>query len=237
MMEPELRARVEAACARGNSSLHASGSSPGFITEALPITHTSLQRRLDLFSIDEFANCTDGCSEEMLTSIMGFGETPEVFAHRNAGERDQVFEHSMSLIASAIGLPLDRFAVTSEFAVVRQRTKLHTQWIEAGTVGGQRVVNTGFRNGKPLFRFRANWFVTMDLDPAWELRQDGWRVTVTGDTPLDVTISFPIPAEERVLTLPRLTAHRPVNAIPHVCAAAPGIVSSVALGQVIARLE
>jgi 4-hydroxy-tetrahydrodipicolinate reductase len=77
------------------------------------------------------------------------------------------------------------------------------------------------------------WFVTEDLDPHWDLRADGWRVTMEGDTPLDIIIGFPIPVDER---LPRLTAHRPVNAIPYVCAAPPGIVTTADLPQVIARL-
>ena len=235
-MDPALRERVEAACRKGGSSIHSSGSSPGFITEALPIVLTSLQRRLDFFMIDEFANCVDGCSEEMLTGLMGFGETPDVFARRDVGQRDEVFEHSLALIADALGLPLERFEVTTEWAVTRKPTKLHTSTINAGTIGGQRIATTGYRDGKPLMRMRANWFVTTDLDPAWDLRDEGWRVTVQGDTPLDVTIGFPIPPAERLLTLPRLTAHRPVNAIAAVCAAPPGIVSCVELPQVIAKL-
>ena len=47
MMEPAMRERVEAACRKGGSSIHCTGSSPGFITEALPLVLTTLQRRLD----------------------------------------------------------------------------------------------------------------------------------------------------------------------------------------------
>ena len=39
-----------------------------------------------------------------------------------------------------------------------------------------------------------------------------------GDAPLDISISFPIPVADRPIVLPRLTAHRPVNAIAAVCA-------------------
>ncbi len=55
-MDPEVRARLEAACARGGASLHSTGSSPGFITEALPLVLASLQRRLDHLLIEEFAD-------------------------------------------------------------------------------------------------------------------------------------------------------------------------------------
>lgn len=235
-MDPAFRQRIEAACLKGGSSIHATGSSPGFVTEALPIVLTSLSRRLDLLVIDEFANCIDGCSEEMLLNIMGFGETPAMFSRRQHADRDKVFEDSLGLLGGALGMPIDSFTLTTEFALTRAPTKLHQITIPAGTVGAQRVVVSGLHAGKPRLRFRSNWFVTTDLEPLWDLRADGWRVLVEGDTPLDISIGFPIPADERKITLPRLTAHRPVNAIPYVCAARPGIVTTADLPQVIARL-
>ena len=236
-MDPAMRERIEAACRKGGSSIHSSGSSPGFITEALPLVLTSLARRLDLLMIDEFANCIDGCSEEMLLNIMGFGETAEVFSERHHPERDAVFGHSLAVLGDALGMPIERFEVTSEFALTVRPTMLHKTTIAAGTVGAQRHVVTGLYKGKPLLRFRSNWFVTTDLEPQWDLRADGWRVTVEGDTPLDITIGFPIPIAERQAVLPGLTAHRPVNAVPYVCAARPGIVTTADLPQVIARLN
>jgi 4-hydroxy-tetrahydrodipicolinate reductase len=237
MMEPALRERLEAACGKGGASIHATGSSPGFITEALPIVLTSLSRRLDFLSVDEFANCFEGCSEQMLIEIMGFGETPEVFAKRDIAGRDEVFEHSLGLLAAALGKPVDHFEVTTEVAVCRNPTKLHTITIPTGSVGAQRVSVTGSRQGKPFVRFSSNWFVTLDLEPEWPLRKDGWRVTVEGDTPLNLTIDLPMPKEAGLPSSARYTAHRPVNAIPYVCAAAPGIVPTTELPQVISKVE
>src|SRR6188472_428757 len=105
-MAKSLREAVESACLRGQSSIHATGSSPGFATEALPLLVMSLVRRLDFLAIEEYANCLEGCSEEMLTDLMGFGDSPTVFAQRNVPDRDQVFEHSLALVASAFGLPI-----------------------------------------------------------------------------------------------------------------------------------
>lgn len=237
-MEPEVRARIEDACRRGNSTIHTTGSSPGFITEALPIVLLSLQRELVLLTIEEYANCIDGCSEEMLIEIMGFGETAEAFGARSYPDRDFVFAASLGVVADAIGVEFDSVESHDEIALTRSATKLHERTIPAGTVGGQRYTVTGLHQGKPVLRFRCNWFVTTDLEPNWNLRDDGWLVTVDGDTPLEVSIRFPIPDNpaERQLALPRLTAHRPVNAIPAVCAAAPGIATTTDLPQVIARL-
>ena len=86
--------------------------------------------------------------------------------------------------------------------------------VKAGTVAAQRPIATGLRNGKPLLRFRANWYVTTDLEPAWDLRETGWRVQVLGDTPLDVEIRFPVEPERYPQVSPGFTAHPAVNAVP-----------------------
>jgi 2,4-diaminopentanoate dehydrogenase len=92
---------------------------------------------------------------------------------------------------------------------------------------------TGLHDGRPLLTFSANWYLTAEVEPAWDLRETGWRVLVEGDTPLDVGIRFPVAPEAWAATSPGLTAHRPVNAVPYVCAARPGIVTSVELPQII----
>ncbi len=53
---PTCGTRVEAACREGGTSIHSTGSSPGFISEAVPLVLTSIQRRLDRLQIDEFAD-------------------------------------------------------------------------------------------------------------------------------------------------------------------------------------
>jgi 2,4-diaminopentanoate dehydrogenase len=68
---------------------------------------------------------------------------------------------------------------------------------------------------------------------AWKLRENGWRMLIEGDTPLDVSITFPVPQERHAAFTPGVTAHRPVNAIPYVCAASQGIRSTLELPQII----
>ena len=228
-LDPGVRRRVEDACATGGTSIHSTGSSPGFITEVVPLAFTSLSRRLDFLAIEEYANCLEGCSEEMLTQHMGFGDTPERFALRNRGEHSS-FEDSMMLLADAVGLPLDGFKRDVAVALCTRPTLLHDTTIAAGSVGGQRVSLTGLYRGSPLIRFRSNWFVTRELDEDWELPPtDGWRVKVKGDTPIDATIGLPMPTEQGIQASGRYTAHRPVNAVFNVVAAQPGIVPTTQL--------
>lgn len=235
-MEPAMRERVEAACRAGGTSLHSTGSSPGFITEALPIVLTSIQRRLDSLTIDEFADMSSRNSPEMIFRLMGFGRGPEQFnptvaAHHGASS----FGPSLRTLAEAVALPLDDVQSSASVAVARRTVEIAAGTIDAGTVAAQRMEVRGLRAGKPVIVFRANWYCVTDLDPAWDLRETGWRVQVDGDAPLDVEIRFPVRDDEYAAVSPGYTAHRAVNAVPYVCAAPPGIQTTVDLPQVIAR--
>jgi hypothetical protein len=108
--------------------------------------------------------------------------------------------------------------------------------LAAGSVAAQRITITGMRDGRPLLRFRATWYCTTDLDAPWDLLDTGWHVSVDGDAPLEVTLRMPIPLDRMAEVSPGYTANRAVNAVPYVCAAAPGILSIVDLPQVIAAL-
>jgi hypothetical protein len=237
-LEPSVRERIEAACARGNTSLYSTGSSPGFITEALPYALLSLQRRLDRLSIEEFADMSSRNSPEMIFSLMGFGREPGAFDPRGlAAHGGGSFAGSLRGVADTLGIPLDDVTATGEVAAARHTVEVAAGRVEAGTVGAQRLVVTGRRDGRPVLSFSATWYLTTEVDPPWDLRQTGWHVLVEGDTPLDVEIHFPVPAAEWAATSPGLTAHRPVNAVPYVCAAAPGIRTTSDLPQIIPRLQ
>ena len=83
---------------------------------------------------------------------------------------------------------------------------------------------------------RPTWYCTTEIDADWSLPPTGWRVTVEGDAPFEVDLRFTAPLEEMAETTPGYTANRAVNAVVAVCAAAPGIRTSVDLPQIIANL-
>ena len=235
-MDPAARERVAAACATGRTSIHSTGSSPGFISEALPIVLTSIQRRLDSLTISEFADLSQRDSPDLLFNIMGFGRPLAEFDARRFGFGAVSFGPSLRLTAEALGMPLDSVESTGEVAAARVTTRIAAGTLEAGTVAAQRMIVSGIRNGRPVLRFAANWYCSTDLDPAWDVRATGWHVYVDGDAPLDIDLRFPVPIERMGDMSPGYTANRAVNAVPYVCAAEPGIRTTVDLPQIIARL-
>ena len=220
------RARVHDACQRGRASIYATGSSPGFITDALPLALLSMQRHVVSLTIEEFANLSQRDSPELLFELMGFGRPIDSFDPRRANYLLGEFQPSLAALANAAGLAIDDWVCRGEVAAAREDTKILAGEIQAGTIAGQRTVIVGRHAGADAVQFIATWFCTTDLEPTWELRATGWRVRVDGEAPFDVDMAFPIRLEDLAAFTPAYTANRPVNAIPYVCEAAPGILGT-----------
>jgi 4-hydroxy-tetrahydrodipicolinate reductase len=216
--------------------VHSTGSSPGFITEAVPLVLTSIQRKLSALAIDEYADLSQRNSPDLLFHVIGFGREAGPFEQFRADYLRSSFGPSLQLVADAIGLPLDSVEASGELAMASRETKIAAGTLTAGTVAAQRITVSGIRAGVELIRFCATWYCTTDLDPAWDVLETGWHVSVEGDAPLEVTLRMPIPLDRMADISPAYTANRAVNAVPFVCAAAPGIRTTLDLPQVITTL-
>jgi hypothetical protein len=237
-MDPAIRERVEAACGRGNSSIHATGSSPGFITEAVPLVLASIQRRLDSLRISEFADLAARDSPEMLFNVMGFGHPPIPGANEGrAAYLRNSFGPTLQLTANALGLQFDSIESTGEVGLALHDTRIAAGVVKAGTVAALRTVITGMRRGKVLMSMTPTWYCTTDIDKDWDLRPDGWHIVVEGDAPFEMSLRFTTPEDRKAAVTPGYTAHRAINAIPYVCEAAPGIRTVADLPQIIADLR
>lgn len=237
-MDAGVRSRIEAACQAGRSSIYSTGSSPGFVTEALPIPLLSLSRRLDCLTIDEFADMASRNSPDLLFNIMGYGASPGDFDQRKVDHVKADFAGSLAQLARAAGIAVDSWHGFGEMAAATRDINIAAGLIPAGTVAAQRITISGMRDGKAVLRFRANWYCATQIDqPDWDLRESGWRMQVEGDTPLDVNIRFPVAPEDYAAFTPGLTAHRAVNAVAAVCDAPPGIRTTADLPQIIAQFR
>jgi hypothetical protein len=225
-LSDDARARVLEACEQGDSSVYSTGSSPGFITDALPFALLSLQRHVDSITIDEFANLSQRDSPHMIFELMGFGKPLDSYHPGRAQYLLGAFGPALGALADAAGRPVDSWHAEGEVAAARADTTIVAGALKAGTIAAQRTTITGASDGDDVVRFRANWYCTADVEPAWDLRLTGWRLQLQGDAPFDVDLPFPIPLEDLGAHTPAYTGIRPVNAIPYVCAAQPGIVDT-----------
>lgn len=236
-MDEDVREKIEQACRKGNSSIYSTGSSPGFVTEALAIPLLSLSRRLDCLTINEFADVGSRNSPQLLFEVMGFGKSMSSFNQASADFVKEDFAASLAQVAAASGINIDRWEAQGEYAPASETVKIAAGTIEKGKIAAQRITISGISGDQVRFRFRANWYASDRIENSdWELRESGWRICVDSDTPLDVSISYPVAPEDYAEFTPGLTAHRAVNAVQAVCAAPPGIRTTVDLSQVVAWL-
>ena len=226
-LEEQDRARLEEACRKGGVSAYGTGSSPGFITDIFPYALLAVQRRVDFYQIEEFGNMSRRDSPLMLFDQIGFGKPmdPEAYPTPRLTSAPTAF----APIARAAGWEIDEWTTVTEFAAARSDAHTICGEVRAGTVGARRLVRTGYADGVERVRFAQFMYITKDLDPAWDLADTGWRVKVVGDASLNVELNFPVTLEELGEYTPALTANPPVNAIPFVCAAKPGILRTADL--------
>ncbi|TPG33139.1 NAD(P)H-dependent amine dehydrogenase family protein [Mycolicibacterium hodleri] len=235
-MNPVVRQRIQDACLTGGASIHSTGSSPGFITEAMPLVLASIQRRLNGLAIDEYADLSRRPSPELLFDLMGFGKPMGPFEDFRADYLEASFGPSLRLVADALGLPLDSIESSGELAAATRNVTIAAGPLSAGTVAAQRITIAGIRNGSTLIRFRATWYCATELSPAWDLLDTGWHISVDGDAPLEVDLRMPIPLEKMAEISPAYTANRAINAVPYVCSAPPRIRSTVELPSFVPAL-
>lgn len=237
-MDPTIRHRVEQACQQGGTSIHATGSSPGFSTTTMPLTLVYPMRRLDELTIDEYADIPASVGPDMITKVMRFGTpvdktemNPQLLEGTAVG-----YKQSLAAFADAIGLPLDGFEVRGDIARATEPFTLSDgSVIEKGTMAAQRVRVIGLRNGNPFLTFRAHWFCTPHLDQEWNISGEGWLFTTKGDAPMQVRVTYGRTDEGYSEHLAGYTAHPAVNAVPYVVEAKPGIRTIFDLPPIVSR--
>jgi len=232
----ENRARVLGACERGDASVWASGSDPGFMTETLPAALLSVQRRVDLIEIEEFGDLSHRPSAHMVMEQMRFGKPLSEFdPERRKNHLFGEYQPPLTVLADLAGFAIDEWTAEGGVAAAKQDVTIVAGEIEAGTAAAQRVVIHGRSDGVDRIRFTQYGFVAMDVEPDWGLQPTGWRIRIHGDAPFDVSMPFPVPLDELATFVPAFNANGPVNAIPYVCAAAPGMLAIEDLPHMLPR--
>jgi len=230
------RTRVLEACTRGNASVWASGSDPGFITETLPMALLSVQRRVDLIEIEEFGDLSHRPSAHMVLEQMRFGKPLSEFdPDRRKNHLFGEYQPPLSVLAELAGFEIDEWSAEGGVAAAKEDLQIVAGEIKAGTAAAQRVVINGRSGGVDRIRFIQYGFVAMDVEPDWGLQPTGWRIRVHGDAPFDVSMPFPVPLDDLADYVPAFNANGPVNAIPYVCDAPAGLLTTEDLPHVLPR--
>jgi hypothetical protein len=141
-----------------------------------------------------------------------------------------VFAEAVRLVADALGVELDEVRCDAEYAQTTEDLDLGSWTIPAGCVAGVFASWKGLVGDKTVVDLNVRWRKGQTLDPDWQLDGDGWKITIDGRPTVNMTVGFLPPPDFQAETIADfmvlghiMTAMPPINAIPAVVAAAPGI--------------
>ena len=234
------RDRIEDACLRGGSTIFGSGMNPGF-ANLLALVSAGICDRIDSITVTESVDSTGYDSGDTEMSV-GYGrpiDDPELPAMVERGTA--VFGDAVHLMADALGVELDEIRCVAEFAQTTDFLDLGSWSIDAGCVAGVAASWQGRREGRTVIELKVRWRKGQTLEPDWKV-EHGYLVDIQGQpcvrTRLDIFPGkdFVARSFQDYMVLGMIITSLPaVNAIPAVCAAAPGIVTYADLPLITGR--
>ena len=227
-LPPGERARIEAACSQGGASMFGTGVNPG-MANLLALVSAGICDRIEKISVLESADTTGYDSPETELPV-GFGQPltnpalPEM-----ARQGTAVFRDAVEMMAAALHLEIDDVTCEAEFAAATQNLELGAMRIPMGTVAGIEVHWQGRVRDQVVIDLGVRWRKGRHLEPDWSL-DHGYRVEIEGRPRVKTKLEIAPPKDfepksfaDFMLLGMIVTAMPAVNAIPAVCAAAPGI--------------
>jgi hypothetical protein len=235
--DPKHVARLEEACRKGGATLYASGIEPGFAGDQLVLTLATLTDKIRSVRTQEIFSYADYPVAFTMFEVFGFGKP---LAHRAIMELPGIQTSSwgppVRMVADRLGARLDGIRETYEKRATERRLEVAAGVIEAGTVGGVRFETIGVIGGRDAIVIEHVNRMAPDVAPDWPTaaRDGTYRIAFDGEPSLTCELQLGRPADFSAQGM-IATAMRVVNAIPYVCEAPPGLVTSADLPPTLPR--
>jgi len=226
----ERLAALQAACDAGGTSLMAAGLNPGFAAEQIAVIATGVCAQLDHIEIVESVDCRPVRNPDYVFRVLGFGSDPAEVdpndpAWGPASSLNGMYAEVLSAMAEHLGISLDR--IDTDHVVLPASEDLH---VAAGPIPEGRIAHVNWRwraivDGAPKLTMSIHWYMETahlaDPDPPL------WRIHVAGQPGVKIAVDLEKRAGDTTPTSAEQlgVAGMVMNAIPVVCAAAPGVVT------------
>jgi 2,4-diaminopentanoate dehydrogenase len=227
--EPDLRDLLEAACAAGGATLFNSGIEPGWINDLVPFAFSSTCARIDRITMQEILDYSPIAQPDIMYDFMGFAHPPDtVTPLQEPGRLNRLWAPVVWGLAAGLGLTLDRVEDTLEKWIAPESYETASGPLPAGTVGGMRFRLVGIAGGEERIVLEHITRMGEHSGPDWPRHPSplgGYRVILEGMPTYTVDIEMH-GRGSNMRGLSFATFMRPLNAIPAVIAAPPGIMSA-----------
>lgn len=229
--DPDTYERMSSACRTGNSSFFHVGINPGFAMDLWPMLMTRVCGRINTVRVSEIVDMRRYTSIHIVRDAIGFGLPPDAPTPLDA-HFSQVFNSpyylSMRTLADAMGVKLDDVKYRREVAVTDKPLTIAAGDIDAGTVAAMKMSLDGIVRGRSTITFELIWRISDDAAPEWPAGNSRWLLNIDGDMNVESEMTLRTTlGTGRAVSLAVATLL--LNAIPTVCAAAPGLIGNLGL--------
>jgi len=227
--DPWIREPIEAACAKGGTTMYVNGVDPGFSGDLLALAALSLTARAEGILVQEICDYGTYDDAEFTGASFGFGTNGDVVPMLFVpGVLASIWGGPIRLLADELGVTVDRFEERHENWTATEPIDCAMMRVEPGKVAAVRFAVEGIVDGQPRIVMEHVNRLTERAAPDWPLAPEGrpgvHRVVVYGDPGVEINTHLGIGVDHNQAGVVA-TAAKAVNAIHVVCSAAPGLVS------------
>lgn len=230
----ELREPLEKACAKGNATFFVSGIDPGFSGDVLPLSALQLAGEIDEIRVQELCDYSTYEDPEFTGVSFGFGRpadyTPPLAL---PGVLRTGWGGMVQMIADRLGIALDEIRETYERRYAEEAFDTPMMHVPKDTCAAVHFLLEGLVDGRPVVIAEHVNRLADEIAPDWPRPPDGrpgvHRCIVTGSPSVQIECFVTGEDGDHNTGGVQATALRVINAIPAVCAHAPGLISTLDL--------
>jgi hypothetical protein len=211
--------------------MYVNGIDPGFSGDLLPLAALSLCQSVESVHVQEVVDYGSYDDAEFTGASFGFGaspddESPMLFL---SGVLASIWGGPVQLLADELGVELEEIRESHETWLATEPIDCTMMKVAPGRVGAVRFAVEGIVDERPVIVMEHINRLTDAAAPDWPRAPEGrpgvHRVIVNGSPGVEVNVHVGMDGVDHNIAGVIATAAKAVNAIPAVCAAAPGLLS------------
>jgi hypothetical protein len=232
--QAELRDPLEAACREGGTTLFVNGIDPGFSGDVLPLAALQIAGEVEEIRVQEL--CDYSTYEDPGFTGVSFGFGQDASAKPVMGMPGMLasgWGGMVRLLARALDVELEELREVYERHYADEAFECPMMRVEKGQCSAVRFEVQGIVDGRPMIVAEHVNRLGLDQAPQWPQAPEGrrgvHRCIVTGNPGVQLDCFTRGEDGDHNTGGVQATALRVINAIPEICAHAPGLVSTLDL--------
>ena len=232
---PGVYDQLQAACIEGGSSLDTSGIDPGYGNVGLTVHALALCEEVRSIRMMEIVNYATWDQPFTMFEIMGFGKAePTESLLLSPGSTALAWGPVVELVADALGVTLDGIEEWHEVIRATEPIEIASGTVPVGGISGMRFEIRGMLDGEARIVVEHVTRLRDSDAPDWP-QGSGYRVLIDGEPSVKVELEVSTSRGDHNFAGCLGTAMHVINAIPHVVAADPGVLTYLDLPVYSAR--